>query len=386
MAMEYPDERNFIPKALISLREEIDHIDHQILKLLCKRNAVVERIAGVKRTAQVGIRDYKRERELLEDRGSLGEASGLQREVIESLFRVILWASRDCQASLGVEIPLSQATKSISIIGGHGEMGKLFCEFFRDFGHDVLIADIDTKQTNCEVASQADVVVIAVPIEDTEGVIEELSPHCSNDTLLMDITSTKTKPMASMLKSFQGSVIGTHPLFGPSIHSLQGQRIAVVCGRDTEHWLSWLCAMFRARGVSVLETTAQEHDQAMGIVQVLTHQTTEVLGRTIQQLGVDVQRTLAFTSPIYLMELVMAARHFAQSADLYASIQMHNPETKRVLDALHDAGDELRQLILQGNRDGFNGMFDEVHSHFGEFSEQALEQSNFLIDRLVERG
>jgi hypothetical protein len=31
-------------------------------------------------------------------------------------------------------------------------------------------------------------------------------------------------------------------------------------------------------------------------------------------------------------------------------------------------------------------MFSEVHEHFGDFSEQALEQSSFLIDRLVERG
>jgi len=30
-------------------------------------------------------------------------------------------------------------------------------------------------------------------------------------------------------------------------------------------------------------------------------------------------------------------------------------------------------------------MFEEVHQYFGTFSEQALEQSSFLIDRLVER-
>ena len=124
----------------------------------------------------------------------------------------------------------------------------------------------------------------------------------------------------------------------------------------------------------------------MGIVQVLTHQTTEVLGRTIQQLDIDVQRTLEFTSPIYLMELLMTARHFAQSADLYASIQMNNPETTNVLEALHTAGDELREIVLQKDHTAFREIFESVHNHFGDFSEQALEQSSFLIDRLVERG
>jgi chorismate mutase/prephenate dehydrogenase len=141
-----------------------------------------------------------------------------------------------------------------------------------------------------------------------------------------------------------------------------------------------------ARGLSILETTAEEHDKAMGIVQVLTHQTTEVLGRTIQQLDIDIQRTLEFTSPIYLMELLMAARHFAQSADLYASIQMNNLETETVLDALQKAGDELRNIVLQKDRGAFKEIFECVHKHFGEFSERALEQSSFLIDRLVERG
>ncbi|MGY8756512.1 MAG: prephenate dehydrogenase dimerization domain-containing protein, partial [Phycisphaerales bacterium] len=142
----------------------------------------------------------------------------------------------------------------------------------------------------------------------------------------------------------------------------------------------------KARGLSVLVTTAQEHDRAMGIVQVLTHQTTEVLGRTIEKLDVDVQKTLEFTSPIYLMELLMTARHFAQSSELYASIQMNNPETGKILQALQDAGNELRDVVLSNDRVAFSKIFDDVHNHFGSFSEQALEQSSFLIDRLVERG
>jgi chorismate mutase/prephenate dehydrogenase len=121
-------------------------------------------------------------------------------------------------------------------------------------------------------------------------------------------------------------------------------------------------------------------------VQVLTHQATEVLGRTIQKLGVDIHETLEFTSPIYLIDLLMAARHFAQSADLYASIQMNNPETEHVLNTLCDAGEELREIVLTQDRTRFTELFAEVHKHFGNFSEQALEQSSFLIDRLVERG
>jgi chorismate mutase/prephenate dehydrogenase len=384
--MEQQNQSNLVPDDLLPLRAEIDQIDHQILALLKQRNEVVERVAEVKKNTGFGIRDFVREKDLLIDRGRRAKDAGLRSEVIESLFRVILWASRDRQAALGAEIPCEMEPKKVAIIGGKGGMGQLFATLFSDFGHQVLISDLNTDCSNTEVASNADVIVFAVPIAKTLEVIKECAKHCNKDALLIDITSTKQAPIETMLKEFDGSVIGTHPLFGPSVHSLQGQRIAIVKGRDNKNWHKWLCKMLHARGLSILETSAEEHDQAMSIVQVLTHQTTEVLGRTIQQLNVDVRRTLEFTSPIYLMELLMTARHFAQSADLYASIQMNNPETERILHALQSAGDELREIVLNKDIDKFREMFAQVHDHFGDFSEQALEQSSFLIDRLVERG
>jgi len=111
-----------------------------------------------------------------------------------------------------------------------------------------------------------------------------------------------------------------------------------------------------------------------------------VLGRTMQKLDVSVQETLRFTSPIYHMELLMTARHFAQSADLYASIEMSNPNRNQVMQQFRDAAKELHEAIANEDREAFRSIFGEVESFFGEFSRTALEQSSFLIDRLVERN
>ena len=385
--MEHSPKSNLPPPELLPLRAEIDGIDHQILDLLRKRNEIVTKVAAIKQRTGFGIRDFLRERDLLEDRGFRAEQMGLRSEVIESLFRVILWASRDHQASLGAEVSRETASKTIAIIGGNGGMGKVMTRLFSEADNNIIISDLDTTITNVEAASQADVVVIAVPIEKTIDVIQEVGPHCKSGSLLMDVTSTKSAPVKAMRDYSKGtSVIGTHPLFGPSVHSLQGQRIAIVCLRDKHGWDEWLTTILHGRGFSILHTSAEEHDKAMSVVQVLTHQATEVLGRTIQKLGVDIHKTLEFTSPIYLIDLLMAARHFAQSADLYASIQMNNPETEHVLNTLRDAGEELREIVLDQDRSRFTKLFSEVQEHFGNFSEQALEQSSFLIDRLVERG
>ena len=154
---------------------------------------------------------------------------------------------------------------------------------------------------------------------------------------------------------------------------------------DAHDWLSWLSTMLHARGLILHQTTPEEHDRAMGIVQVLTHYSTEVLGRTLAKLGVPIDETLQFTSPVYLMDMLMTARHFAQSPDLYASIQMSNPETTKVLKAFVESATHLQAIAGQEDLEAFREMFNEVHDYFGPFTDEALSQSSYLIDRLVER-
>ncbi len=263
-------------------------------------------------------------------------------------------------------------------------MGRCMATLFGDLGHVVLIADVDTELTVEEAAAVADVVVVSVPIDTTVELIHCIGPHVREDALLMDVTSIKVAPVKAMLESCRGSVIGTHPLFGPSVHSLQGQRVALCRGRG-DLWFDWLHQMFCARGLVVIDSTPDQHDRAMSIVQVLVHFATEVMGQTLRNLGVDLQETLQFTSPVYLIELLMTARHFAQSSKLYASIEMANPATAAVMDAFVESAQGLQKIVGDGNHDAFERVFAEVGDFFGPFRDQAMEQSSFLIDRLVER-
>jgi chorismate mutase / prephenate dehydrogenase len=143
--------------------------------------------------------------------------------------------------------------------------------------------------------------------------------------------------------------------------------------------------MFRSRGLTIKESTPEEHDQAMSIVQVLVHFSTEVIGNTLAHLSVSIKDTLQFTSPIYLMELLMTARHFAQSPDLYADIEMSNPATPQVTEIFAKTAQQMHNLVTDKDHAGFVRMFQEVRDYFGGFTDYALEQSSFLIDRLVER-
>ncbi len=372
-------------RPLAVLRALIDAIDRDVLQLLSRRMALVAEVAEYKRGHGRKIRDFAREREILDDRRRRGERLGLSEGVIESMWRLLLWASREHQAALRAEVPPDVEPVTVAIVGGKGGMGRAMARLFGDLGHAVIIADVDTELSPKEAAALADVVVVSVPIAVTDQVIREIGPHVREDALLMDVTSVKEAPLAAMLESTRASVAGTHPMFGPSVHSLQGQRVVVCPGRG-EAWEAWLRRMLSARGLVVTDATAAQHDRAMAVVQVLNHYQTQVLGLTLARFGVPIEETLRFTSPAYLMELYVAGRHFAQSPALYGPIEMRNPRTAEVTAAFQAAARELGDVLASGDQARFAAIFDEVRAFYGAFGAEAVEQSSFLIDRLVERS
>ena len=373
------------PRSLALVRAEIDALDRELLQIVARRMALVAEAAAYKREHGLKIRDFQREREVLDDRLERAQSLALPRDEIESIFRLLLRASRDYQAALRAEVPLDAVSRTVAIIGGKGRIGGMLVRLFGDLGHRVLVADVDTELTPEAAAALADVTVISVPIDVTLEVIRRVGPHVREDALLMDVTSLKAAPVAAMLESSRGSVLGTHPMFGPSVHTLQGQRV-VLCRARGDAWADWVAQLLVARGLVITETTPDLHDRAMSAVQVLTHYQTQVLGLTLARLGLPLSETLRFTSPAYLLETYVTARHFAQSPALYGPIEMGNPRTAEVTATFGAAARELSEILATQDQAKFDAVFEEVRGFFGDFTREALEQSSFLIDRIVERA
>lgn len=373
------------PPSLPLLRATVDALDRDLLQIIARRMSAVGEIANYKRKHGLRVRDLQRERDVLDNRLREAEALGLPAGEIGSILRVLLRASREHQSALRTEIPLAEDPRAIAVIGGHGAFGNLIVRLFSDLGHRVLVSDVDTPLRPEEAAAIADVTIVSVPIPSTAEAIAAVGPHVRESALLMDVTSLKAAPVEAMLAATRASVLGTHPMFGPNVHSLQGQRV-VLCRARGDDWANWVSAQLSARGLVVSESTPEAHDRAMALVQVLTHFQTQVLGLTLTRTGVPLEETLRFTSPAYLLELYVAARHFAQSPALYGPIEMRNPETPAITAAFRQASDELSAALTSGDQEAFESIFTEVREYFGEFTTEALEQSSFLIDRLVERG
>jgi prephenate dehydrogenase len=139
-------------------------------------------------------------------------------------------------------------------------------------------------------------------------------------------------------------------------------------------------------GAEVVESTPQAHDRMMGVVQVLVHFSTLVMGDALRRIGVSVEDSLAFTSPIYRLELAFVGRLFAQEPELYAEIIMTNPRAEEMLAAFRGANETLAQMVAEGDRDAFSSAFDAVATYFAGFGDQAMALSDQVIEDLVSRA
>jgi chorismate mutase/prephenate dehydrogenase len=370
---------------LPELRAQLDELDRQVLELLARRMEIVSGVARLKRAENKEIRDSNREQQLLASRRALAVKLGLDPESVESIYRQILIASRDHQAAMNRGPGPEGPKRSILIVGGAGAMGGVLQQLFQDLGHTVQSLDLDSKHSAQELVPGADVVIVSVPIAVTESVIRQLGPLVRPDALLMDVTSIKAAPLQAMMESTRASVLGAHPMFGPGSASLSGQRVVLCRGRG-DTWHDWLAASLRARGLVITEASAEEHDSAMSLVQVLTHFQTQVFGLALARTGIPLESSRRFTSPAYLMELYVAARHFAQASDLYGPIEMRNPATAEVTAQFQRAAQEIAEILASHDQQRFDTVFQEVRAFFGDFAQEATEESRFLIDRLVERS
>jgi prephenate dehydrogenase len=274
---------------------------------------------------------------------------------------------------------------TVGIIGGTGQMGLWFKKFFEANGCEVLIAGRRTELSHEECAKKSDVVVVCVPIESTIDIIKKIGPHVRKDALLMDLTSIKEEPVKAMKKYSKAEVVGTHPVFGPGVISLKGQTVVLCKGRG-EKWFLWLRNLLDSNGAKIKVTTAKHHDEMMAVIQGVIHFSTITISHTLRELGIDVRESEEFSSPIYKLRLDMVGRILNQDPKLYADIEILNPKAKKAIKTYLKTSKNLLKVIQNKDRDGFIKYFKEAADYFGDFKKEAEEYSNYLIEKIVERG
>ena len=81
----------------------------------------------------------------------------------------------------------------------------------------------------------------------------------------------------------------------------------------------------------------------------------------------------------------MVGRLFAQDPVLYSEIIFASPQRRILLKDYLVSITENIDMIERGDKEMFCAEFQKIADWFGAFSEQAMRESTFLIDKLIER-
>lgn len=370
-------------KVLEGSRKRIDEIDEQILDLLSERAEVVSAVIKTKVENQLPVFVPKREEEKSESFKKLASAKGIDPEWAEDFLRMIMTSSREKQSQ--DKFPTAtQEPKHILYIGGEGGMGKLYKRITEQTGHHAYSIDKSNWYELEELAPKLDMVIVTVPIEVTEQVIERLKGRLSDKTILADFTSNKSAPINTMLENHDGPVVGLHPMHGPDVQNLSKQLMVVCPGRRTEE-AEWFMDQCELWGMRVIKADQNKHDHVMHMVQGLRHFVALLHGSFMEEYDLRPSDMLEYSSPIYRAEMMMTGRIFAQDAELYADIVFADEERRELLMKFFEHHQKLAELVKNNDRNGFIREFEGVTDFFGKFATQALNESGYLINRLADR-
>ena len=353
-----------VPLRGLMLQQKLKQIDQDLIELLGKRIAVLA----------------ESEPPTLEEQLDNFTPLLAQAGVPEFVWQNVVIS---CAAALATKSssPTNAKPRRVTVIGGRGLMGRFFTSRLSAAGHYVNILEHDDWNNADRLLAEAELVLVCVPIECTLDVIRNAARFLAPTTALADITSIKTPIVQAMLEHHRGPVMGLHPMFGPSVKSFLSQKVVVCPGRRDEAF-QWLLDLIESEGGKLVVCTPEEHDQMMVAIQAIRHFSTFSLGVFLAAEGIDISRSLEFSSPIYRLEIDMVSRFFTQSSPMYVDIMIATEERREAIGRLATTYNQLAQLVVHKDRDTLIREFEAARSVFGEDLSCTLEESTHVINAL----
>src|SRR5438132_9578692 len=232
------------------IRDRIDGLDQEIVRLLKNRYENARLLGRIKKHRGLDYRDPEREKIILRKIERAATSLDLDPNLIRPIFDQIF--------ALGVEAQRDHSEKSakrldqakILVVGGTGGMGRFFARFASLQGARVKLAGREINKTRTAAkemevepgtildAASSDIVILAVPIEETVRVATETAPLMTAGSLLADLSSVKTGISERIAEKISKGLeyVSLHPLFGPGVDHLHDQVIVAVPYRPGQKW------------------------------------------------------------------------------------------------------------------------------------------------------
>jgi prephenate dehydrogenase len=247
------------------------------------------------------------------------------------------------------------AHKQLGLIG-LGAFGRLAAEHLREH-FDVVAADAEDRSKEATAlgigwgtlaeAAACPYVLLAVPVQGFNEVLQQMRPHVRPGALIADVASVKLATVAAMQRCLPDSVeiIGSHPMFGPqsAANGLAGHRI-VVCPVRTGRIEQVTSFLENDLGLRVHLCDPDTHDRDIAHTQALA----QFVGRALAMLE---ESTSPVRTPGYDRFRGVAETVGEDSWELFVAIQNLNPYAAAMRAELLGHLEELQRRLEEAKED-----------------------------------
>ena len=268
----------------------------------------------------------------------------------------------------------------VAIIGA-GKMGRWFTKFFKAEGYSVIVSsrteekllalkdefDVEIAEDNVAAIKGANRILLCVPLENLEAVLEEISPNIRSNQIIMDICSIKEIPVNLLHKHVKnGRVLGTHPVFGPGAKSIEGQNYVLTPVNDNElKFAMKLGTWLEKKGAKVVITSPRDHDELMSVVLGFPHFLGLVVGDTLLDYPSFVE-TKDVAGASYRLLLTLAEAVASEETGFYSNLHMSLPEVEKIESLFLEKVEEWLDLVRRKDCSGFSSKMESVKKRLKE--------------------
>lgn len=341
------------------LRTELSAVDRQFVELMAERQRLVSAIGRSKQTMGAGTRDYAREKDVLDMGRRQALDLGVEPDLAESILQQLIRSSLASQERDRVISEGQGDGRSVLVIGGAGQMGGWFVDFFASQGFRTVIADPSVTDSDgrfsnwTDAGVDYDVIVVAAPLSVSGRILAQLAV-LRPQGLIFDIGSLKTPLMDGLQELIAAGcrVASLHPMYGPNTRLLSGRHL-IFCDTGSATATADAKRLFAATMVEQIDMGLADHDRLIAYVLGLSHALNIAFFTALAASGEAAPKLARMSSTTFDSQLLVSAAVAQDNPHMYFEIQNLNKFGLDPLDALCDASSRIRQVVAAGDEDAF---------------------------------
>lgn len=230
---------------------------------------------------------------------------------------------------------------------------KVLVSHYKSNQEDINKAKIiGAKLVEFKTAAKADVVILAVPIVNTQAVIKQVAKYAKAGALVLDTCSVKVDPcqwLKKHIKNKQVQIMGTHPMFGPvttkfnlkkQTWQLKNLQIVLCPLRIEKKRLEKVKSFLIKLGLQVIITTPKNHDEQNAKTLSLVH----FIGRTLNRAKIGPQEIF---TPGYTDLLSILPHTNFDDWQLFYDMNNYNHYADRTRKSFIKAANEVEAKIIE---------------------------------------